>query len=225
MVDYQHSNSAKLSFCDRLYPLTGLYGHLAIIDALLLTSAAFTVDAATDTLTFTAANKLVTGSRLRITSTTTIPGGLLSATDYFAIRISTTQFKLASTLANAIAGTPINITDAGSGVLNAFEQALTADDSMAVLIAHELVNTAYTTRFTIENLGASTIVSGDAQKSPWLQIFANNSGVSIVSAHRIIVYGGVSTIGSTAGTGYSLHTEQLTIFSSETKSFSIFFMR
>lgn len=225
MVDYFHSDSAKLSFCDRLYPLTGLYGHLAILDALLLTNAVFTVDASTDTLTFTAANKLVTGSRIRITSTVTFPGGLLSATDYFAIRISTTQFKLASTLANAIAGTPVNITDAGSGVLNAFEQSLNVLDLLSVLVAHEVVNTAYTTRFIVENLGASTIVSGDAQKNPWVQIFSNNSNVSIISDHRILIYGGVATIGSTAGTGYSLHTEQITMFSSETKSFSIFFMR
>lgn len=225
MVDYLHSDSAKLAFCDRLYPSTGVYGYLAILDDLLLSSAVFTVDASTDVLTFTVANKLVTGSRVRITATVTIPGGILSSTDYFAIKLTTTTFKLATTLANAIAGTACNITDAGSGTLNAFEQALTVADTIAVLVAHEIVNSAYTARFPIDNLGASTIVSGDAQKGLWTKVFTNNSATSIISANRLIIYGGLATIGDITGTSNSLHTQQVTMFSGETNSFTVLFMR
>lgn len=225
MVDYLHSDSAKLAFCDRLYPSTGAYGHLAILDDLLLTSAVFTVDAATDVLTFTVANKLVTGSRIRITATVTIPGGILSSTDYFAIKITTTTFKLATTLANAIAGTPCNITDAGSGTLNAFEQTLNITDPIAVLVAHEIVSSAYTARFSIDNLGASTIVSGEAQKGLWTKVFTNNSASSIISGNRLIIYGGLATIGDITGTSNSLHTQQVTLFSGETNSFTVLFMR
>ena len=225
MVDYLHSDSAKLAFCDRLYPSTGVYGYLAILDDLLLTSAVFTVDPVADVLTFTVANKLVTGSRIRITSTVTIPGGLLSSTDYFAIKLTTTTFKLATTLALAIAGTPINITDSGSGTLNAFEQILNITDTIAVLVAHEIVSTAYTARFSIDSLGAATIVNGDAQKNLWTKVFTNSSASPIVSGNRLIVYGGLATIGDITGTGDSLHTQQVTMYAGETNSFTVLFMR
>lgn len=225
MVDYQHSDSAKVSFCDRLYPSIGTYGYLAILDDLLLTNIAFTVDASTSILTFAVANKLVTGSRIRVSSTVTIPGGLLTTTDYFAIKISATQFKLAATLANAIASIAINVTDAGSGIISAMEQTLTAFDSLAVLVAHEVVNSAYTARFSIDNLGTASIVSGEAQKNPWVKIFANNSATAIVSGNRLIIYGGAATIGDVAGTGYSIHTQQVTMYSGETNSFSVLFSR
>lgn len=223
MVDYLHSDSAKLAFCDRMYPSTGTYGYLAILDDLLLANAVFTV--ATNILTFTVANKLVTGSRVRITSTGAIPSGLLSATDYYAIKTSTTTFKLAATLANAIAGTAITITDAGSGVLSASEQILTVADSISVLVAHELVNSAYTARFSIDTLGAATIVSGDAQKNLWTKVFTNNSASSIVSGNRLIIYGGIATLGDVTGASDSLHTQQITLLSGDTNSFTVQFMR
>jgi len=45
-----------------------------------------------------------------------LPTPLVAATDYFAIRTATTTVKLATTLANAHAGTAIDITSAGTGV-------------------------------------------------------------------------------------------------------------
>lgn len=47
----------------------------------------------------------------------TIPGGLAEVTDYFAIVIDANTLKLASSSANALAGTAIDITSAGSGTL------------------------------------------------------------------------------------------------------------
>ena len=223
MVDYLHSDSAKLAFCDRMYPSTGTYGYMAILDDLLLTNAVFTV--AANILTFTGANKLVTGSRVRITSTGAIPSGLLAATDYYAIKTSTTTFKLADTLANAIAGTAITITDAGSGVLTASEQILTVSDSLSVLVAHELINSAYTARFSIDTLGAATMVNGDAQKNLWTKVFTNNSASSIVSGNRLIIYGGIATMGDITGSSDSLHTQQITLLSGDTNSFTVQFMR
>ena len=79
----------------------------------------FTADAPTDVCTWTSSanipSNLLTGTRVRATTTTTLPAGLALATDYFFIRMSDTTFKLATTNANAIAGTAINITDAGTG--------------------------------------------------------------------------------------------------------------
>ena len=52
---------------------------------------------------------------MRLTTTTTLPAGLATATDYYYIRVSDSTGKLATSYANAIAGTAINITDAGTG--------------------------------------------------------------------------------------------------------------
>lgn len=82
-------------------------------------SDTFTADASTDVCTYTSTasvpSNILTGTRVRLTTTTTLPAGLATATDYYVIRVSDTTFKLATSYANAIAGTAINITDAGTG--------------------------------------------------------------------------------------------------------------
>lgn len=82
-------------------------------------SATFTADASTDLCTYTSTtsypSNILTGTRVRLTTTVTLPAGLSLATDYYVIRMSDTTFELASSYANALAGTQINITDAGTG--------------------------------------------------------------------------------------------------------------
>ena len=82
-------------------------------------SDTFSADASTDVCTYTSTanipSNILTGTRVRLTTTTTLPGGLSLATDYYVIRVSDTTFKLATSYANAVAGTAINITDAGTG--------------------------------------------------------------------------------------------------------------
>lgn len=79
----------------------------------------FTADAGSDVCTWTSnANysyNVLTGTRVRLTTTTTLPAGLALATNYYYIRVTDTTFKLATSYANAIAGTAIDITDAGTG--------------------------------------------------------------------------------------------------------------
>jgi hypothetical protein len=82
-------------------------------------SDTFTADASTDIITFTSTanipSNLLTGTRCRLTTTTTLPAGLATATDYYYIRVTDSTGKFATSYANAIAGTAINITDAGTG--------------------------------------------------------------------------------------------------------------
>lgn len=82
-------------------------------------SDTFTADAGTDVCTYTSSanvpSNILTGTRVRLTTTTTLPAGLATATDYYVVRLSDTTFKLSTTYANAVAGTVINITDAGTG--------------------------------------------------------------------------------------------------------------
>lgn len=82
-------------------------------------SDTFTADASTDTCTYTSTaslpSNILTGTRVRLTTTTTLPAGLALATDYYVIRVSDTTFRLATSYVNALAGTQIDITSAGTG--------------------------------------------------------------------------------------------------------------
>lgn len=82
-------------------------------------SDTFTADAGTDVCTWTSTasipSNVLTGTRVRLTTTGTLPAGLATATDYYVIRASDTTFQLATSFANARSGTQINITDAGTG--------------------------------------------------------------------------------------------------------------
>lgn len=82
-------------------------------------TANFTADAGTDVCTHTTTasipSNLMTGTRVRCTTSGTLPSGLALATDYYLIKVSDTTYKLASTYANCIAGTAIDITGTGTG--------------------------------------------------------------------------------------------------------------
>lgn len=58
---------------------------------------------------------MVTNDRARLTTTVTLPTGLALNTDYYVIRVDDNNFKLASTQANASAGTAVDITAAAAG--------------------------------------------------------------------------------------------------------------
>lgn len=79
----------------------------------------FTADAGTDIITMTSTtnrpSNILPGTRVQLTTTTTLPAGLALATDYYVIKVTDSTFQLATSYANAIAGTAINITDAGTG--------------------------------------------------------------------------------------------------------------
>lgn len=86
----------------------------ALTNTFAQTNAMTSVDASGDFVDHTAYN-LLTGTRVQLTTSGTLPAGLSLATDYYIIQVSDTRCKFATSYANAIAGTAINITDAGSG--------------------------------------------------------------------------------------------------------------
>lgn len=79
----------------------------------------FTADDTTDICTYSSTtnipSNILTGTRVRLTTTTTLPVGLATATDYYVIKVTDSTFKLATSYANAVAGTAINFTTAGVG--------------------------------------------------------------------------------------------------------------
>lgn len=76
----------------------------------------FTADAGTDIATINTTTTWETGyGPCRLTTTGTLPAGLSLATDYWWVKSTTSTGKFATSYANAIAGTVVDITDAGTG--------------------------------------------------------------------------------------------------------------
>lgn len=100
------------SLFDRVYPL-GEELTERVLNAAVFDSST-DVNTSTDVITETA-HGLSTGVKGQLTTTGTLPTGLSLATDYFIIKTDANSFQLATSLANAEAGTNIDITGAGSG--------------------------------------------------------------------------------------------------------------
>jgi len=80
----------------------------------VISSNTFTASSSSGLL-LTYANDWQNFSKVRFTTTGTLPTGLSLNTDYWLVRVSATTARVATTFANAIAGTTIAFTDAGTG--------------------------------------------------------------------------------------------------------------
>lgn len=78
--------------------------------------AASAVNTGTSQITVASNKSLFTGAAVVITNSGgSVPTGLTAGTTYYAININATTIQLASSLANAVAGTAISLTGQGSG--------------------------------------------------------------------------------------------------------------
>jgi hypothetical protein len=133
-----YSNNPALMVNDYLLDVSfGLGEDTAFIDSTYTTAAANECDETVSTTAYAVAATSVSdttdiitlagdrlffqrGDTVQATTTGTLPTGISAATDYYVIpyqRKDTTRIKLASSYANALAGTAINLTSAGSGTL------------------------------------------------------------------------------------------------------------
>ena len=80
----------------------------------LINSNTFTASSSSGLL-LTYTNDFNTLTKVRFSTTTTLPTGLSTLTDYWLVRASATTAHVATSLANAIAGTFVAYTDAGTG--------------------------------------------------------------------------------------------------------------
>jgi hypothetical protein len=78
--------------------------------------ASLTAGNITDNIIPIAAHGYITGTKIALTTNGTLPAGL-SATNYWVIKVTAGTIKLASSLANAVAGTAVDITGDGDGIL------------------------------------------------------------------------------------------------------------
>lgn len=73
-----------------------------------------------------AAHGFVTGLKVQVTTADTLPTGLLALTDYYVIVLTAGTYSLAESYADALAGTPVVVTDQGVGVQTVTPVALDA---------------------------------------------------------------------------------------------------
>lgn len=103
----------------KLVDLQGYY-RLATTDVtgtgsrVLINTNTFTASSSSGLL-LTYTNDFASGTKVRFTTTTTLPTGLSLNTDYWLVRVSATTARVATSYANYIAGTVIAFTDAGTG--------------------------------------------------------------------------------------------------------------
>lgn len=112
------------------------------------TPSAGTFTAAASNICTKTAHGMLTGLKVQVSSTTTLPAGLSAATDYFVIYLSANTFSLALSLSDAQAGTAIDITDAGTGT-------------------HTITPTAIA--------GASFKLQGSLDDSKWIDLGVSNN--------------------------------------------------
>ena len=95
------------------------YGYEAFIKATFTTISPIVIAStgwafATDIIT-SVGHGIKTGMVFQVSTSTTLPSGVSASTDYWAIPLTDDTFALATSLANAQAGTKLNFTDAGTG--------------------------------------------------------------------------------------------------------------
>lgn len=61
------------------------------------------------------ANNFALGLKVQFTTSTTLPTGISAATDYYVVPVTATTYKVATSLANALAGTVVAYTNTGTG--------------------------------------------------------------------------------------------------------------
>jgi hypothetical protein len=101
-----------------------------------------------DTITLPRNHKFETGQPVHFTTASALPTGLTAGTIYWVVYVSATKIAVASTKANAFAGTTINLTAAGTGphkirdVQYELHSGLSMDDNHARYVETMLLKSA-----------------------------------------------------------------------------------
>lgn len=195
--------------CNQVFPAAGSWAYMTLLSGDLQIGVGYTANPSTDQFTTVAAHKLVTGSRIRLVDGV-LPTPMVANADYFAIFVTATTFKLATSLANAIAATAVDLSDAGSGVLTFAEQALLPIDPLSVLVNKEVQHPSWTSRLLVDNLGASIAVNGTAETPAKNIAIANTGATDLSFGHYLFIestVAGTAVLGSIPAAGYALETQ------------------
>ncbi len=124
-------------------------------------SATVTMTIATPAVVTYTTHGLLTGDKLYFTTTGALPTGVSANTTYYAVKVNDDSFNLATTLANAAAGTKVNTTGSQSGVHTIFTGgARNTTDYVTNIGSAVAINTVTYTTITSINLAAGTWLLG-----------------------------------------------------------------
>ena len=146
------------------------------------------VTVAANTITETA-HGYTTGLKGQFTTVTTLPAGLSLATDYFVIVVDANTYKVATNLANALAGTAVDITDQGVGT-HTFTPTALAGGAIKLQKSNDQVNVA--------DVAAATNITADG--TVWFEVSA--PAYSWVRRHVTLTAGRLSLTENVVVKGY-----------------------
>jgi len=174
---------------------------VALLDG-LLSSQTFTFSGTT--LTAPLAHKLVVGSRIRASTTGVLPPELTPNTEYF---VRSTPLATTMTVSGTIDGAAISLTG-GSGTHSFTEQQLSAEDSIPVLVNHELSHPNYArSTYTVGTCVASPANNDARSTDQFRNITVTTGNPTLSYRHILLIRGGNLTIGNTTGDRHQLETE------------------
>lgn len=125
------------------------------------------VDTSAETVTITA-NLMTTGLKGQLTTTGTLPTGLSLSTDYYIIYVDANTVAFATSLANAQAGTKVNITDTGAdNSVNTFTATSIAGASVILQKSNDSPNIVASAVANWSDEGSATNITADA--NVWLE--------------------------------------------------------
>lgn len=142
------------SSIDLLSGVNYVKGYALSIVATVVSPAAATFTAAVDDIITQAAHGYALGLKIQVSTTGGLPPPLAATTDYFVIPVTAGTYKLATSLANANAGTAIDITGVGTGVHTATPVAL-AGGSYKVQASND--NTNWVDLDAVVNITAASV--------------------------------------------------------------------
>ncbi len=150
------------------------------------------VDTSTELVSIPA-HGFVTGVKVRLTTTGTLPAGVTTGVDYFTIAASASTLGFASSLLNAQAGTLINLTDQGSSAaVNTVTATSIAGGSVKLQESNDDVNpTNWNDRGTATNItvDANIILENTAVTANWMRLVYTLTAGAVTAVSTIVTKG------------------------------------
>lgn len=200
MITAKCSDSVRASILDNGVPSGSIVGYAILIAPGVASAAISAVNASANV--FTSTINLCTGAKVRMSAGGggVLPSPLVASVDYFLIELTSTTYSLAYTLANALLGTAIDVTDVGTLPLNFNEQAIDELSPIEQIVIHEILPSVSGYVRKPVTFEAAVIVDRNVQK-PALSINWTTGNTAIDYSAWVVIYGGAVTAGSITGTG------------------------
>lgn len=160
------------------------------------------VDDTANTLTKVAHGLLTGDGPVRMTGSD-LPAGLLADTDYWVIKVDADKVKLATGFVNAMAGTAIDLTDAGSGTITLVDTAVTLRAAQEILYkARSVLRAILTVECYTGNSDAVGLDMAQAilwrleakRKLPSISAILEEANIGLREVTQIKAYGGTQDL-------------------------------